>query len=211
MGTDAETVRSKFKQLGGAEVGKFDQVQRRQDFIAKGQGVDEGFCRGACMDWIRRTIQSGHDVAYGDARKPTQTLRMGRIQLAVETKDLIAKSPVNTVTSWLREKKDWLEKKKDVDKTETQVPTSVWEVLKRMTDLPDPNSRKLTRAQFGDIYDIVTRLTVNDKEALNEGHIAWSSAVPVLDQAMDEERKKWNKEGKSKVEVRESPVVTPLQ
>jgi hypothetical protein len=199
MGTDAETVRSKFKKLGGAEIGKFDQVQRRTDFIAKGQDVDEGFCRGACMDWIRRIVQGGHQ-SYGDARKQTQTLRMGRIQLAVEKPDLIADSPVKTVMSWLNGKAAWLDSKgPDKDKPETQVPTSVWEVLKRMTEkLPDPNSRKLTRAQCEDIYNIATTLSAGQKTTLNQGHELWKNVAPVMDQAMNEERKKWNEEGQSK-------------
>ena len=69
----------------GARVGLYDQTADADNFVAKGQ-VDEGYCRGVALDWLRRTLQGGK-LSYPSGKEDharARTLRMATMQLRLK-------------------------------------------------------------------------------------------------------------------------------
>jgi hypothetical protein len=96
VATPTEQVIEKLSMFG-VKCKEIVQAQRLA-FLASGQ-VDEGFCKGVCVDWARRVLQGGHPSfekpgitrAEGDTTAlRRQTLRQATIQLNVGSKRLVA-------------------------------------------------------------------------------------------------------------------------
>src|SRR5262245_34891033 len=93
MGTPTAEVIEKLSMFG-IKSREIVQAQRLQ-FLVSGQ-VDEGFCKGVCLDWTRRVLQGGHHsfeklgAAASEDNLRRQTLRQATIQLNTRSKKLVA-------------------------------------------------------------------------------------------------------------------------
>ena len=89
MSTETEEVIAILTRLG-SKTGEFIQLQRlKQSDIAGGQ-VDEGFCRGVCIDWTRRILQGGK-ASFSDVSEKMirTTVRQATIQANLEDRERV--------------------------------------------------------------------------------------------------------------------------
>ncbi len=72
----------------GTLVGHMNQNERIKNHLEAGY-LDEGFCRGVCLDWVRRVVQGGKahfdpredkDATAKEDKEARQTHRMARAQ-----------------------------------------------------------------------------------------------------------------------------------
>ncbi len=70
----------------GSNIQEFVQ-SREGGRLQRGQ-VDEGFCKGVCIDWTRRVLQGGGSAfTVKEQRKTPQTVRQATIQLNIESRN----------------------------------------------------------------------------------------------------------------------------
>jgi hypothetical protein len=203
MGTPADTVRSKFKELGGAEVGTFSQQKRRETYIVQGQGVDEGFCRGVCLDWIRRILGGGHE-SYGDSpgRARLQTVRMGTIQSYYGEQDFVQTKRIETLENWLNTTLSAYANEKNT-KTQIDFPKNLRDIAQLFTDLDHPDNSQCELGELRAISKCLKdQVTKSDRTAYNKGQVSWSDAAKRMDDFMSGERKKQAEEQYKKGESR---------
>jgi hypothetical protein len=85
MGTPTNEVISQLKDFG-SKLGDFVQSSEGEHLEA-GQ-VDEGFCKGVCIDWTRRVLQNGRPAfTTKDDRKADQAVRQATLQLNIESRN----------------------------------------------------------------------------------------------------------------------------
>lgn len=75
---DTPDVLARLKRLGAAIEGEFSQTGRAKEYLEGKKQFAEGFCEGACIDWIRRVLQEGR-VAFSDVRAQSQTNRQAAV------------------------------------------------------------------------------------------------------------------------------------
>jgi hypothetical protein len=93
MGTPTNQVISQLKDFG-SKLGDFVQSSEGEHLQA-GQ-VDEGFCKGVCIDWTRRVLQNGKPAFTSkEDRKADQAVRQATLQLNIESRNAAHSSVVS--------------------------------------------------------------------------------------------------------------------
>lgn len=87
MPTPTATVIQQLELRGTVEPGGyFNQTSRLEQSTVAAQQVDEGYCNGVCIDWIRRVVLGGGIVMNNPTNLNSQVWRQATTQIRIKSK-----------------------------------------------------------------------------------------------------------------------------
>ena len=165
---------------GSTKEGEFIQSSRGGRHLQAGQ-VDEGFCQGVCIDWIRRVLQEGKP-AFSDTRSASQTLRQATIQLTSEDKTARLNSMINLSNQL---KKIWNDQICVKHQAEATLPEDVETQLKNYFEFAPAPNRIYKKERIKNFYESL------DARSQSQNHLTepgWQAFAQQLDTYHREQR-----------------------
>ncbi len=196
MGTPTDDVIAKLAAFG-SQVREFRQGRRLDGSgLTPGQ-VDDGFCRGVCIDWMRRILQSGNPAFSDDARKVTvQTLRQATIQLTIDRWDA-RRTEVIAIANQLGVlyNAQALLYNRDNQQDEVAIPNVLVSQVSTYLDITPSTSGKYKVTRVGQWINVLTEVVESSNHRTEVG---WAAFAKMMDTYHLEKRKEQLRNAPSK-------------